>query len=104
MNARIPTQFAADAAVFTSGHPSGIVDDFAKTMAEAGPMRLYLSIDEFNDDDVYLYTVATGQLLRQIAANSGEVFCARYHGLKVLEGQSWARGARAKTLSLWRPA
>ena len=89
---------------FREGFSSPILDDFTQTMAKAGPMRVYLSCDEFNDDDVYLYSVATGQLLRQIASSSGEVFCARYHGLKVLEGQSWARGARAKTLSLWRPA
>jgi len=77
-------------------------NDFAKVMAEAEPMKVYLSWDEFNDDDVYLYVVATGQLVRQIPVNSPEVFCARYHGMKVLEGQSWARGRSARELKLWR--
>lgn len=76
--------------------------DFTQAMATASPMREYISWDEFNEDDVYLYTVATGKLLRHIPVKSPEVFCARYHGLKVLEGQSWARGRNARDLKLWR--
>ncbi len=79
-------------------------DNFAEAMAAAEPLKVYMSWDEFNDDDIYIFCVASSRLLKHHPVNSPEVFCAKYHGLKVLEGQSWARGARAKTLSLWRPA
>lgn len=103
MNAR-QDAFDAVAENFRKGFSSPILADFEQTMAKADPLKVYLSWDEFNDDDIYVYCVASKQLIRHHAVNSPEVFCARYHGLKVLEGQSWARGRTAKTLSLWKPA
>jgi hypothetical protein len=104
MNAINQSEGAAIARNFCGGSPTPVLSEFAEAMAKAEPMKVYLSWDEFNDDDVYLYMAATGRLVRHIPVNSPEVFCARYHGMKVLEGQSWARGRNAKTLSLWRPA
>lgn len=81
---------------------SAVLSDFKEAMARATPWREYLSWDEFNDDDVYFYSAASGELLRHVPANSPEVFCSRYHGLKVLEGQAWAKGRNARDLKLWR--
>lgn len=67
-----------------------------------GPLPMTVAVESFNDDDIYLYSVATKELLRVYPVKSPEVFCARHHGLKVLEGQAWARGRNARDLQLWR--
>ena len=54
--------------------------DFTETMAAAEPMKVFIPEYEFNQDDVYLYNVATKQLIRHYTINSYEVFCARCGG------------------------
>lgn len=104
MNAPDQAVFAADAADLIRGNPSPIFDDFKEAMAEAEPMKVFIPEYEFNDDDVYVYVPATKKLVRHCSVNSYEVFCARYRGITMLEGQAWAKGRNAKTLSLWRAA
>lgn len=79
---------------------SAVLADFAELATM--PMKVFIPEYEFNDDDVYLYNVATKQLIRHYAISSHEVFCARYGGVKVREGQAWAKGRNARDLKLWR--
>jgi len=79
---------------------SAVLDELAELANK--PMKVFIPEYEFNQDDVYLYNVATRELIRHFNISSHEVFCARYGGVKVLEGQAWAKGRNARDLKLWR--
>lgn len=66
-----------------------------------GPWPMPLT--EFNDDDIYVYNAVSKVLVRQIACKDQEAKDAQYIGVKVMAGQSWAKGMTAKSLNIWRP-
>jgi len=68
----------------------------------AGPVRMPITEDEFNDDDVYIYDAATKELITSWPSSSHEVQYARRFGFRIDAGQSWAKGMAAKHLGLWR--
>ena len=64
--------------------------------------RKRLPQEAFNDDDIYIYYVPTGQLHRTISCNSVEGEEASLRGIRVKQGQTWERGLFAKYKGLWR--
>ena len=57
----------------------------------------------FNTDDVYVYNSETKQIVRAISCKDSQVRDAHYIGLRVMAGESWAKGMAAKSLGLWTP-
>lgn len=55
----------------------------------------------FNDDDVYVYDASTKEIVRTISCKDQQVKDARYIGLRVQPGETWAKGMLAKSLGLW---
>ncbi len=60
-----------------------------------------MPVASFNDDDVYIYKAATKELVRSISCKDSQVRDCRYIGLRVMAGESWAKGMAAKSLGLW---
>jgi len=63
-----------------------------------------ISVESFNDDDLYLYNAATKQLIRSFSCGDQEVKDARHIGFRVMAGATWGKGMAVKALGLWRAA
>lgn len=59
-----------------------------------------MSQASFNDDDVYIYNVASKEIVRTISCKDSQVRDSRYAGLRVMAGEAWAKGMTAKSLGL----
>ena len=70
----------------------------------AGPLRMPMTEAEFNDDDIYVYTASTNQLVTSWPSAAYEVRDSGRIGFRIDAGQSWAKGMAAKNLGLWRKA
>jgi len=68
----------------------------------AGPVRMPMTEDEFNQDDIYVYIAATKELITSWPSSSHKVQYARRFGFRIDAGQTWAKGMAAKHLGLWR--
>lgn len=52
----------------------------------------------FNDDDVYLIDVRTGNVIKEYGASSETAHMARTYGITVKPGQALVKGMQAKYL------
>lgn len=116
MNARTLANFIETAAKFTQDNPAPfetpakalerinarteLFKEIGKDIAAISG-RVPMVTSTFNDDDLYVYIAATKQFVRQIPCSEQEAKDAKYIGVKVMAGQSWAKGMTAKTLALW---
>lgn len=81
---------------------TSVASDVLAEIQAMGPWPV--PVESFNDDDIYIYIADSKKLVRQIACSDQEAKDARYIGVKVMAGQSWAKGMTAKRLSLWKPS
>lgn len=98
MNARNQT----DLALIDKG--TSIAREILGDLLEMGEWPVPLAVSTFNDDDVYIYDAASKQLIKHLPCSDQQVKDAKYIGLRVMAGQTWAKGMTAKTLSLWKSA
>jgi len=119
MNARSQASFADIASEFTSGNPAPfetparaldrikarteLFKEIGKDIAAIAG-RVPMATSTFNDDDLYLYVAATKQFVQHIPCSDQKARDAKYIGVLVKAGQTWAKGMTAKTLSLWKPS
>ena len=57
---------------------------------------------EFDDDAVYVWCVLSMHLVRTISSKAQESIDARYIGLRVAAGETWAKGLTAKYQGVWK--
>lgn len=81
---------------------SSICSQIMADLADAGPMQMPMTADQFNSDDLYVYDSKTKRLIYSLPSSSHEVQDARHIGFRVAAGQTWAKGMTAKYLGLWR--
>lgn len=116
MNARTQADFTAVAKQFTAGNPApyetleqinartAVIKGVKDELLAMGDWPVPLAVSTFNDDDVYIYEATSKKLVKHLSCSDQQVKDAKYIGLRVMAGQTWAKGMTAKTLSLWKSA